>query len=101
MTTFVDEIAKCGGISAKCGEIWRGNGKILRDLAEKCGILTESGRKQRNLAKKGEIWRNISKIKKLRNVAKFEKNDEVWRNLSMKWRNVAEFGGISAEFGEI
>ena len=83
---------------AKFGEIWRGTGE---NLAENCEILAESGGKERNLAKFGKIWRNILKIKKLRNVAKFEKNDKVWRNLSMKWRNVAEFGGISAEFGEI
>ena len=56
MAKFVYEMAKCGGISAKFGEIWRGTGKIRRDLAEKCGILTESGRKQRNLAKKNEIF---------------------------------------------
>ena len=61
----------------------------------------EFGEKWRNLAKSGKIWQNIFEIKKLRNVAKFEKNDEVWRNLSMKWQNVADFGGISAEFDEI
>ena len=94
-------LAEFGGISAKFGEIWQGTGGIRRNLAENCEILAESGGKERNLAESGEIWRNILKIKKLRNVAKFEKNDEVWRNLSMKWRNVAEFGGISAEFGEI
>ena len=27
--------------------------------------------------------------------------DPTSRNLSMKWRNLAEFGGISAKFGEI
>ena len=64
MAKFVDEMAKCGGISAKFAEIWQGFGKIRRDLTEKCGILTESGGKQRNLAKKGEIWRSILKIKK-------------------------------------
>ena len=54
MAKVVDEMAKCDGISAKFGEIWQGIGKIRRDLAEKCGILTESGGKQRNLAKFGE-----------------------------------------------
>ena len=61
MVKFVDEMAKCGGISAKFGKIWQGIGTVRRDLAEKCGIMTESGGKQRNVAKKGEIWRNILK----------------------------------------
>ena len=114
----MQKITKCGKILQKMtkygeicrwkdemwrniGKIWQGTGKIRRDLAEKCGILTESGEKQRNLAKKGEIWRNILKIKKWQNVTKFETNDEVWQNLSMKWQNVAEFGWISAKFGKL
>ena len=73
---------------------------IRRNLVENCEILTESGRKERNLAEFGEIWQNILKIKKLRNVAKFEKNDEVWQNLSMKWRNVAEYQRNLAKYDE-
>ena len=61
MAKFVDKMAKCGGISAKFGETWQGTCKIWRDLAEKCGILTESGGKQQNLAKFSEKGRNLAK----------------------------------------
>ena len=88
MVKFVDEMAKCGGISAKFGEIWQGTGKILRNLVEQFSKiwqknaefsqnLAENNEIWRNLAKKGKIWRHILKMKKLRNVGKFEKNDEV------------------------
>ena len=63
-------MAKCGGISAKFGEIWQGTGKIRRDLVEKCGILTESGGIQQNLAKFSEKGQNLAKYFKNQKVTK-------------------------------
>ena len=81
---FVDEMAKCGKISAKFGEIWQGTSKIWRDLAEKCVILMESGGKQRHLAKFSEKGQNLAKyFKKL-------KNDKMLRNL----RKIMKYGEI-------
>ena len=81
------KMTKYGEICRWNSEMWRNLAEYQRNLAKygepparfggKCKLLTESGRKQRNLAKRGEIWRNISKIKKLRNVAKFRKNDKI------------------------
>ena len=51
MAKFVDEMVE---YQKKFDKTWRGTSKTWRDLAEKCGILTESGGKQRNLAKFGE-----------------------------------------------
>ena len=48
----------------------------------------------------GEKGRNILQIKKFRNLAKFKKNDKIKRNLSMKWRNMAEYQQNLAKYGE-
>ena len=101
MAKFVDEMAESGGIWRNISEVWRNMARHRRNTAKFGGKLRNFGGIWRKRAKFGGIWRNILKIKKLRNVAKFEKNDEVWRNLSMKWQNVAEFGGMLAKFGEI
>ena len=72
-----------------------------RNPARFGGKMRNFGGIWRKTVQFGEKGRNILQIKKLRNVAKFKKNDKIKRNLSMKWRNVAEYGRISAKFSEI
>ena len=79
MAKFVDEMAESGGIWQNISEVWQNMARNRRNLAENCEILAESGGKERNLAECGEIWRNILKIKKLRNLRKKTKYGDICR----------------------
>ena len=52
---FVDEMAKCGKISAKFDEICGGTDEIWQKNAEFGWNLAENSKIWRNLAKKGKI----------------------------------------------